>query len=349
MGWFSAKQDVQLEDVERALAAVPDPETQKDVISSGRVEGLQVEKGVVRFVLNVPAEHAGILRQRCEAAARAVEGVRDVRIVTTAPKTEAPAPTKQAAQWDSTPIPHVKKIIAVASGKGGVGKSTTVVNLAHAMLQAGMRVGIVDADIYGPSIPRMLGASGTPEVEEGKMLPVVAHGIPCLSMGHLIAEDAAVVWRGPMLSKTLRQLLRGVKWATEREPLDALLIDMPPGTGDIVLSLAQTVPLSGVVIVTTPQDIAVLDARKALTAFKRLQVPVLGVIENMSAYLDASGKRVPLFGEGGGRRLAEEQGVPFLGEVPLLMAIREAGDAGVKADEKDAAAVYASLKTQLFA
>ncbi|MBN8530565.1 MAG: Mrp/NBP35 family ATP-binding protein [Alphaproteobacteria bacterium] len=349
MGWFSAKRDVGLEEARAALAAVPDPESKEDVISSGRVEGLQVEKGIVRFVLNAPGEHAAILRQRCEAAVRALSGVSDVRIVMTAPKREVPASPRHASQWDSAPIPHVGKIIAVASGKGGVGKSTTVVNLAHAMRRAGRRAGIVDADIYGPSIPRMLGASGTPQIEDGKMLPVLAHGIPCLSMGHLIAEDAAVVWRGPMLAKTLRQLLRGVMWGTADNPLDVLLIDMPPGTGDIVLSLAQTVPLSGVVIVTTPQDIAVLDARKALVAFKRLQVPVLGVVENMSAYLDPAGRRIPLFGEGGGRKLAVEQDVPFLGEVPLLMNVREAGDKGEETADVQAVSAYDRVTAQIFA
>ena len=229
-----------------------------------------------------------------------------------------PPEARKAAQWNTAPLAHVKRIIAVASGKGGVGKSATTVNLALALSHMGPRVGILDADIYGPSIPRMMALSGQPEINDGQMIPLESYGIACMSMGFITGDQAAIL-RGPMISKTLYQLLRMTRWGTVERTLDMLLVDMPPGTGDIHLSMAQQVPLDGAVIVTTPQEVAVIDARKALVMFQKVNVPVLGVIENMSG---------SIFGAGGGKRLAEEMGVPFLGEIPMDAAIVEASDKG---------------------
>ena len=239
------------------------------------------------------------------------------------------------------PLPHVARIIAVASGKGGVGKSTVTVNLAHALTAAGKRMGILDADIYGPSIPRMLGLDTfvKPEIENGLMIPPMAHGIRAMSMA-LVTGDQAAVLRAPMITKALGQFLRYVRWGTAEAPLDYLLIDMPPGTGDVTLSLAQNAPLHGVLLVTTPQEIAVIDADKCAEAFTKLQVPILGVIENMS-YFDASGARHTPFGAGGGARLAAKYKTPLLGQLPLDPAMGTAGDRGenYRAQHGDHAAV----------
>ncbi len=231
---------------------------------------------------------------------------------------ESATPPRKAAQWNYTPLAHVKKIVAVASGKGGVGKSTVAVNLALAAQKLGKRVGILDADIYGPSVPRMLALSGQPEVRDGQMNPLESCGIKCMSMGFITGDEAAIL-RGPMITKTLYQLLRSTRWGTTEAPLDLLIVDMPPGTGDIHLSMVQQAPLDGAVIVTTPQPVATIDASKCLRMFKKLGTPVLGVIENMSG---------ELFGHGGGKKLADEFGVPFLGDIPADGKIREAGDSG---------------------
>lgn len=230
---------------------------------------------------------------------------------------QGPTPIKKPAVWVTQALPHVKRVIAVASGKGGVGKSTTSVNLALALTKAGKRVGILDADIYGPSIPRMMGLSGKPEFKE-KMIPLSSHGVKCMSMGFITGDEAAVL-RGPMITKTLNQLLRMSEWGTADAPLDMLLVDMPPGTGDIHLSMAQQVPLSGAIIVTTPQEVAVMDARKCASMFTKVNVPVIGVIENMSG---------SVFGSGGGARLATELSVPLLGSVAMDGAIVNATDSG---------------------
>lgn len=243
---------------------------------------------------------------------------------------EAASLARKQAVWNFTPLEHVKRVVAIASGKGGVGKSTVSVNLAHALTRSGKRAGLLDADIYGPSIPRMMSLSGQPEIKDNKMQPLIAHGIPCMSMGFITGDQAAVL-RGPMISKTLYQLLRSTQWATKENPLDMLLVDMPPGTGDIALSMAQQVPLDGVIIVTTPQAVAVIDARKALHMFKKVHVKILGVVENMSG---------GMFGSGGGKTLAEEEGVPFLGAIPMDAGIVASGDSGT---------VYEGLATENFA
>jgi ATP-binding protein involved in chromosome partitioning len=254
--------------------------------------------------------------------------------------------SSHAVQNNLTPVPGVKNIIAVASGKGGVGKSTTAVNLALALHAEGATVGILDADIYGPSQPRMLGASGRPEllVEEKRMLPKMAHGIQSMSIGYLVDEEEAMIWRGPMVTSALNQLLTETKWTD----VDYLIIDLPPGTGDIQLTMSQKIPVSGAVIVTTPQDIALLDARKGLEMFKKVNVPVLGVIENMSVHICSNcGHPEHIFGEGGGEQLAADTGVDLLGALPLDMGIRSEADSGtptVVADPEGAiTAIYAQI------
>ncbi len=255
------------------------------------------------------------------------------------------AGTKKAV-WNFTPIEGVARVYAVASGKGGVGKSTTAVNLAHALSNAGKRVGLLDADIYGPSLPRMMGINGKPDIKEGMIVPLKSHGIAVMSMGFLVGEDSALVWRGPQVTKALYQMLRQTAWGTKDTPLDVLIIDMPPGTGDTHLSLVQQAPINGAVIVTTPQDVAVADARKCIDMFQKVNVPIVGVIENMSGFTDPdSGKLHAIFGSGGGLRLARSCNVPFLGEIPIDMALREAADAG--APYSDARGFYTPIIDRL--
>lgn len=239
------------------------------------------------------------------------------------------ATSRARAVWNNKKLDHVGRVIAIASGKGGVGKSTCTINLALALLQQGQRVGVLDADIYGPSVPRMLGLRSHPhpEVKDGMMQPLMGMGVATMSIGFITKGQAAVL-RGPMITKTLQQFLRGVAWGTDKKPLDLLLIDLPPGTGDVPISLAQAVPLDGAIIVTTPQEVAVADADKAVQMFQKLNVPLLGVIENMSYFLDPQGNAHHLFGEGGGKGLAEKYSMPFLGELPLEPALGTAGDAG---------------------
>lgn len=328
-----------------ALRRITDPASGQDVIASGRVSGVVVRGGNVGFLVNTTAEEAEAiepLRQQCEGVVAAIAGVEKVTAVLTGEQAPAAAPAekKQAAQWNRTPVEGVKHIIAVASGKGGVGKSTTTVCLARALAQDGLKVGILDADIYGPSIPHMMGVSGQPEVQDNRMIPPVKHGIACISMGLLLGDEAAVM-RAPMITKALGQMLRQVAWGE----LDVLLVDMPPGTGDVHISMVQQAPLSGAVIVTTPQQVATIDADKAVQMFRKVQVPVLGIIENMSYLRDAtSGVVIHPFGKGGGEKLAKQQATPFLGEVPLEPTLGAALDAG---DLHDVPQVYAEIAEKL--
>ena len=238
-----------------------------------------------------------------------------------------------AVQPNLAPLPRIRNLIAVGSGKGGVGKSTTAVNLALALADTGLRVGILDADIYGPSIPTMLGLSGRPDSPDGKsIVPMRAHGVEAMSIGFLVEQDTPMIWRGPMATSALTQLLNDTRWGEGEggDPLDVLVLDLPPGTGDIQLTLAQKIPVAGALIVTTPQDVATLDARKALKMFEKVEVPVLGLVENMAVHTcTACGHVEHLFGQGGGERMAAHYGVPLLGSLPLDIAIREQGDAGV--------------------
>ncbi len=258
-----------------------------------------------------------------------------------------------AVQPTLSPLPRVRNIIAIGSGKGGVGKSTTAVNLAVALAGQGLRVGLLDADIYGPSIPTMLGLSGRPDSPDGKsIVPMRAHGVETMSIGFLVEEDTPMIWRGPMATSALTQLLNDTRWGDGDDGLDLLVIDLPPGTGDIQLTLAQKIPVAGAVIVTTPQDVATLDARKALKMFEKVQVPVLGLIENMAQHVCSNCGHVEhLFGNGGGERMATQYGVPLLGSLPLAVSIREQGDAGtpvvLSAPDSAAAEAYRQVALRL--
>jgi ATP-binding protein involved in chromosome partitioning len=294
------------------------------------LEGVHAHDGLVHVTLAVKREEAAALEPRraeIEAALAHLPGVKNVSVVFTAHREAAPV------KAPAPPIlPGVKNVIAVASGKGGVGKSTVAVNLSVALAQGGLRVGLLDADIYGPSLPRMLGLKAKPEVKDGVMLPLHAWGVSCMSIGFLVEEDTAMIWRGPMVMGALNQLLGQVAWGE----LDVLVIDLPPGTGDAQLTLAQKVSLRGAVIVSTPQDIALIDARRGVKMFEQVKVPVLGIVENMSYFhCPNCNHRTDIFGHGGAAEEAARIGVPLLGEVPLLRAIRETGDEGLPITASD--------------
>jgi len=306
-----------------ALAAVLDPNTGQDFVSTKALRNLQISGGDVSFdvELGYPAKsQVPALRQALVAAARGVPGVGNVSVNVT---TKVVA---HAVQRGVQLMPKVKNIIAVASGKGGVGKSTTAVNLALALAAEGASVGLLDADIYGPSQPTMMGIQGRPESEDGKtMEPLENYGVQVMSIGFLVNPDEAMIWRGPMATQALEQLLRQTNW----RDLDYLVVDLPPGTGDIQLTLSQRVPMTGAVIVTTPQDIALLDARKAVVMFEKVGVPILGLVENMAVHVCSNCGHVEhIFGEGGGKRYAAERGLAYLGALPLDIAIREQADGG---------------------
>ncbi|MEM6846690.1 MAG: Mrp/NBP35 family ATP-binding protein [Pseudomonadota bacterium] len=334
--------------VRAALATIIDPGRGIDVLSAGQVKSLSVKDGAVSFILEVdPARGNAMepLRAAAEKAVLAVDGVERASVIMTAhaaqgaathrapskgktlsltpPKapTSAPAPSK----GPSTP-PGVRSVIAVASGKGGVGKSTVAANLAVALAARGQRVGMLDADVYGPSQPRMLGVSGRPSSPDGHIiLPHRNHGVTLMSLGLMTAEDEAIVWRGPMLMGALQQMLRQVQWGR----LDVLIVDLPPGTGDVQMTLCQNTDVAGAVVVSTPQDIALIDARKGIDMFNKMGTPILGLIENMASFCcDACGKVHHPFGHGGARAEAEKLNVPFLGEIPLDLDTRIAGDGG---------------------
>src|ERR1700749_360122 len=319
------------EDVLKALETIVDPVSGKNVVASGMIEGLVVKDGHVGFALQVDptrGRDAEPLRKRCEEAVNALPGVLSVTAVLTAHQARQQHPqTAHAPHGAPAPmgIPGVGSIIAVASGKGGVGKSTVAVNLALGLARQGLKVGLLDADIYGPSVPRLLGIQGKPETENHKLTPIAKFGIKTMSIGFLVDEGTPMIWRGPMVQSALMQMMNDVLWA----PLDVLIVDMPPGTGDAQLTMAQRVPLKGAVIVSTPQDLALIDARKAILMFEKTQVPILGIVENMSTYVCPNcGHESHIFGHGGARAEAKKLGVPFLGEVPLVPLIRETSDAG---------------------
>jgi len=330
--------------IREALKKVRDPDSGKDIISSNMVSGLVVRDGNVGFAIEVDPRrgpHLEPLRKEAEQVVAALPGVLSVTAVLTA-EAEAPSGSSRSGAPQSAPspaqqqaagpgarralVPGVRHIVAVASGKGGVGKSTTAVNFALGLARLGLRVGMLDADIYGPSQPRMMGIGGRPTSTDGKTLrPLENYGVKCMSMGFLVAEDTPMIWRGPMVQSALAQMLRDVDWGE----LDVLVVDMPPGTGDAQLTMAQQVPLSGAIIVSTPQDIALIDARKGLNMFRKVDVPVLGIIENMSLYVcPKCGHEAHIFGHGGAAQEARKLGVDFLGEIPLHIEIRETADAG---------------------
>ncbi|RYF74540.1 MAG: iron-sulfur cluster carrier protein ApbC [Comamonadaceae bacterium] len=311
------------ESLMRALAGVADPQTSHDFVSTKALRNLRIEGGSVSFAIEMPYPARSrwpALRAALEAAARAVTGVDAVRV------DFSTKVASHAVQRGVQLLPGVKNIIAVASGKGGVGKSTTAANLALALEAEGATVGILDADIYGPSQPMMLGLEGRPQSADGKtMEPMVNHGVQAMSIGFLVEPDQAMIWRGPMATQALDQLLRQTNW----KDLDYLIVDLPPGTGDIQLTLSQRVPLTGAVIVTTPQDIALLDARKAIKMFEKVGVPILGIVENMAVHVCSNCGHVEhIFGEEGGRRMAEQFAMPYLGALPLDMGIRMQADSG---------------------
>ncbi len=329
--------------VRGVLETVTDPATGKNVVALGMVSGIATRGGHVAVTLEVdPARGSALepLRQACEQAVRALPGVLSATAVMTAERpappsspNRAPPPPRTGARTGHGPaapnridVPGVKHIIAVASGKGGVGKSTTAVNLALGLAANGIATGLLDADIYGPSMPRMLAVKEKPESADGKMLkPIERYGLRTKSIGYIVNEDTPMIWRGPMVSSALEQMLRDVQWGE----LDVLVVDMPPGTGDAQLTLAQRVALAGAVIVSTPQDIALVDARKGLSMFRKVAVPVLGIVENMSYFLcPKCGERSEIFGHGGAHEEADKLGVPFLGEVPLHLDIRTTSDSG---------------------
>jgi ATP-binding protein involved in chromosome partitioning len=317
-----------------ALSRIADPDRGGDIVSLGMVSGLAIRDGNVAFAIEVDRERGPRLEPLRQAAEKAVEELPGVLSVTAVLTAQAP-PRGRAAPAPATPaqartarggVPGVRAIVAVASGKGGVGKSTVAANLALALRANGLRVGVLDADIYGPSMPRMLGISGRPRSRDGKsLIPMENYGLKCMSMGFLVPEDTPMIWRGPMVMSALQQMLREVEWGE----LDIMVVDMPPGTGDAQLTMAQQVPLAGAVIVSTPQDIALLDARKGLNMFKKVDVPVLGIVENMSYFLcPHCGGRSEIFSHGGARQEAVRLGTEFLGEVPLDLEIRETSDDG---------------------
>lgn len=368
------------EEIKRAvlerLSKVKGPDLEGDLVSLGLLSEIFVSDGRVAFSITVPAERAQALeplRQAAEKVVREIPGVETAMVALTAekaPGSSEPAPVRPApsrGQAGSVPppmqaraqaqvpeppvqkpgVPGVKHIIAVASGKGGVGKSTTTANLALALQANGLKVGVLDADIYGPSVPRLFRVTGRPEPVSGRILkPLEGYGVKVMSMGFLVEEDTPMIWRGPMVISALTQMLREVAWGD----LDVLVVDMPPGTGDAQLTMAQQVPLAGAVIVSTPQDLALIDARKGLNMFRRVDVPVLGIIENMSYFLCPDcGGRHDIFGHGGAKAEAEKLGVPFLGEVPLDMRIRETSDAGTPVVVSDPDGPHAKIYREIAA
>jgi ATP-binding protein involved in chromosome partitioning len=334
--------DTLTHEVRTRLNQLIDPHTGQDLVSSGALKGVAVDNGRVALdlMLGYPAQSwHGTLADTVSQSLKAIPGVGAVAV------NIATRVVPHKVQKDLTPLPNVKNVIAVASGKGGVGKSTTAVNLALALQAEGAKVGMLDADIYGPSLPRMLGISGKPDTPDGhRITPKQAHGLQAMSIGLLIEEDTPMIWRGPMVTQALQQMLTETDWVD----LDYLVIDLPPGTGDIQLTLCQRVPVSGAVIVTTPQDIAVLDAKKGLKMFEKVDVPVLGIVENMAMHTCTNcGHAEHIFGAGGGERMAQQYGVPLLGSLPLDIHIREQADGGkptvVAAPDSAAAQSYRAI------
>ncbi len=355
----AALREVALREV---LGAIIDPASGRDIVSAGLVESIQIKGGLVHVSLLTDRAHAAAMepiRSQVETLLARQPGVKNATAVLTAHRAAAasgPAAGHGHAHGhgqhghDRTMLlPEVRAVVAVASGKGGVGKSTAAVNLAVALAQMGLRVGLLDADIYGPSLPRLLGLSRKPEVRGDKMLPIPAWGLSAMSIGFLVDEETPMIWRGPMVMGALEQMMGQVAWG----PLDIMIVDMPPGTGDAQLTMAQRVALAGAVIVSTPQDIALLDARRGVRMFERTNVPVLGLVENMSYFCCPNcNHRAEIFGHGGARQEAARLGAEFLGEVPLLLDIRTASDAGTPivaaAPDSPAARAFSAIASRVW-
>jgi len=316
------------DDVKEALKAVKYPGYSRDIVSFGLVKDIAASDRAVTVSIQLTAGSPEVgqqIKAESERALRAIPGVEMV-YVDVRQQAAQQAPGAQSPWAQQNKVPGIQRLIAVASGKGGVGKSTVSVNLACALTHIGASVGLLDCDIYGPSIPLMMGIHQKPTVsDDQKMVPLLQHGVKLMSIGFLLESDQPVIWRGPMIMKTIQQFVNSVAWGD----LDYLLVDLPPGTGDAQLSLCQTVPLDGGVIVTTPQEASLGVVRKGIAMFQKVNVPILGIVENMSYFTAPSGERVEIFGHGGGHSEAKRQGVPFLGEVPLFTEIREGGDKGV--------------------
>jgi ATP-binding protein involved in chromosome partitioning len=349
------------ETLREALRSIADPASGKDIVAAGLVEGVELRGSLVQVALLTDRAHAEAMepvRRAAEALLSRQAGITNATAVLTGRKAPAQAAAPAAhgpghghghAQKPPLLLPDVKAIVAVASGKGGVGKSTVAVNLAVSLARQGHRTGLLDADIYGPSLPRMLGLSRKPEVRGDKMIPLTAWGLSCMSIGFLVDEETAMIWRGPMVMGALEQMMGQVEWGA----LDILVVDMPPGTGDAQLTMAQRVALTGAVIVSTPQDIALIDARRGVRMFEKTRVPVLGLVENMSFFCcPACGHRAEIFGHGGARAEAQHLGTEFLGEVPLLLDIRTASDGGTpiaaSAPESEAARAFGAIAARVW-
>ncbi len=339
----------------QVLKRIAAPDGRGNVVSAGLVSDIAIQGSTVMFALTASPQHLKtmeILRGAVEKAVLGIPGVSKAMVALTAERS-APPQGSAPAQARGTAIPGIRHLVAVASGKGGVGKSTTAINIALGLHALGLKVAVLDADIYGPSMPKLFGLTGKPQssdVEGKKMKPMTRYGVELMSIGFLVAEDTPMIWRGPMVMSALTQLLRETEW----RDTDVMIIDMPPGTGDAQLTLAQQTPLSGAVIVSTPQDLALIDARKGLNMFRKVNVPVIGIVENMSYFICTKcGERHEIFGHGGAREEAQKLGVPFLGEVPLDKEIRLRSDNGepVVATLPDSAhaAIYRDIARQVWA
>jgi ATP-binding protein involved in chromosome partitioning len=315
------------DDIKNALKAVKYPGYSRDIVSFGLVKEISVTNDAVSVSMQLTSPNADVARQIKEEAERGLKALSGMKRVRVEVRQPAGGPESGPSPWaNQTRVPGVKRVIAVASGKGGVGKSTVSANVACALKHLGAQVGLLDCDIYGPSIPLMMGVHERPTVsEDERLVPLMAHGVKVMSIGLLLTDAQPVIWRGPMITKTIQQFLFAVEWGG----LDFLLVDLPPGTGDAQLSLCQTVPLDGGLIVTTPQEAALGVVRKGIAMFNKVNVPVLGIVENMSYFTAPNGERVEIFGHGGGKGEAARQNLAFLGEVPIFTEIREAGDRGV--------------------
>jgi len=368
-----------------ALDHVRDPKSGRGLAEAGLVQGLVIAPGRAGFMLEAPADQVELyasLRDAAEKVLLGVAGVERAQVVLTTQDAPGAPPTADAYRVESRargglpdaakavppsgghdhahkpaprpqPVPFVKRVVAVASGKGGVGKSTVAVNLAVALARGGLKVGLMDADIYGPSVPRMLGLKAQPKINaDKKMIPLEAFGLKTVSIGFIVDEGSPMIWRGPMASSAITQFITDVVWGEPGDELDVLVVDMPPGTGDVQLTMAQKVKVDGAVIVSTPQEVALIDVRRGAGMFRKTDVPILGVVENMAYFPDpATGAPIPIFGRGGAKAVAVELGVPFLGEVRIDMALREACDAGrplVEADPTgEVAGVFAAIAEQV--